>query len=88
MPAKKDGVSVHLCVESRPDSGAFAYYRAPVPLDFEGWKEFTIPFDKFGASGNPIGWNKVDTLYFSAKGWGSTPNNDLSIIIDGLHLSR
>ena len=75
-----------LIVESRPDSGAFAYYRAALALDFEGWKDFALPFDKFGPGNSPVGWNKVDSAYFSAKGWGAEPNPDVWVVIDDLRL--
>jgi hypothetical protein len=81
-------MQIHLIAESRPADNAYAYYRAPIPIDFEGWKEVTIPLDKFSPANNPVGWNQITALNLSAKGWGSEPDANTTLIIDGLHLDK
>ncbi|NDK15470.1 MAG: hypothetical protein GW911_25860 [Armatimonadetes bacterium] len=59
------------------------YFSFKVVLDFEGWKEFVLPFHELGRSREPVGWNKVDSITLTASGWGQTVNPETVVTLDG-----
>ena len=58
------------------------YYSCPIVLDWTGWKKFVLPFRELGASRQPVGWQKIDRVYFTASGWGNTPNPRVVVNLD------
>ena len=71
---KVTGAQVELVLPSeRPESEGFDYFSMRITVDWTGWREFVIPFNELGRSRNPVGWNKIDAIQFSAEGWGHHP---------------
>jgi len=43
-------------------------------VDWTGWKEISLSFEEFKPIGNPVGWNKVDGVYFFTKAGNRYPD--------------
>lgn len=41
------------------------YYAWKIPVDWTGWKRFTLRFDDMETIREPVGWNKIDRLAFT-----------------------
>ncbi|MBN8218103.1 MAG: hypothetical protein J0L75_15790 [Spirochaetes bacterium] len=85
--AKKTGEQVMLILNSRKDPKVFSYYSYSLKVDWEGWKEVSIPLKKFSPSRDPAGWAKIDNLQFVVDGWGLTPNPESILVLDGMRLT-
>ena len=68
-------------------SDGWDYYATRFAVDWTGWKHFTLPLDKFGASRQPIGWHYINYLSFSSTYGDQTPNPQTSLAFDGLQLT-
>ena len=53
------------------------YYSAKIDIDWTGWKEFIFPFRDLKPNRRPVGWNKIDRIHLTTKGWGNTPNPEV-----------
>ena len=42
-----------------PEQEGPDYYSLRLNLDWEGWQQFTLPFDEFGATRHPVGWQNI-----------------------------
>jgi hypothetical protein len=62
------------------------YWGMMVKVNWEGWKEFTLPLRELEGSREPVGWNKVDGITFTATGWGQTLNPQTVLVLDGFEL--
>lgn len=62
------------------------YYAFRVTLDWEGWKHFLLPFDELGKAREPIGWNHITAIRFTASGYGNTPDPSAVVRVDGVEL--
>lgn len=62
------------------------YWGLKVKVDWEGWKEFTLPFRELGVSREPLGWDKVDGVTLTATGWGQTLDPTTALVLDGFEL--
>lgn len=86
--AGKPPVSFMIVAVSQRDHEAFSYYAHRVVVDWEGWKEVWIPFSAFEPNRDPAGWNKIDSLLFTSKGWALKPSADAVLYLDGLRLAN
>ncbi|MBI2300004.1 MAG: heparinase II/III family protein, partial [Armatimonadetes bacterium] len=62
------------------------YWGYDVYLDFTGWKELALPLGLKAGAREPLGWDQISGLSFSASGWGNTPNPDADLLIDDVRL--
>lgn len=62
------------------------YYSLKVALDWQGWKQFTVPFHELGRAREPMGWNRIDNVVLTASGWGQTLNPKTVVTLDGWEL--
>lgn len=62
------------------------YYGLKLTVDWEGWKQLTIPLHEIGKSREPVGWHKVDSVVLTAAGWGQTVNPETVLVLDGFEL--
>lgn len=86
---KATGAQFELVLPSeRAESDGFDYYSMRITIDWTGWREFVIPFNELGRSRNPVGWDKIDAIQFSAKGWGHHPDPESVIHIAGVRLGH
>ncbi len=71
--------------ENRKTEGA-DYYSCQITLDWIGWKRFVLPFGELSAAREPLGWNHIDGIQFSASGYGNTPDPSAVVRVDGVEL--
>lgn len=64
------------------------YYFLRIKLDWTGWKHFLVPFREMGIAREPIGWQKIDRVTFTASGWGNNPNPEAVLHLDGFRVIR
>ena len=62
------------------------YYWANLKADFTGWKNFNLRLDDLRVARKPLGFNKITSVFFTANGWGNTPNAANEIVIDHITL--
>lgn len=77
-----------LIIASENDStSGMDYYVEEITVDFDGWKQFEFNLAQFPAARSPLGWDNITSFYFTANGWGNTPNPDNIILVDELVLT-
>lgn len=86
--AGKKPVPLMVVLVSRAEPQGFSYFGYRMTVDWEGWNEVRIPVSYFQPSGNPAGWQKIDSVMFTADGWGMKPSPDAVLYLDGLTLHR
>lgn len=69
-----------------PGSEGSDYYSCHFTLDWTGWKQFILPFAELGGAREPLGWNHITAVRFTASGWGHTPDPKAVVRVDGLEL--
>ena len=57
-------------------------------IDFTGWKQITIAFSEFNTLETPVGFNKVDGVYFHTKIFNNQPNPNTDIYFDNMKFSK
>ncbi len=72
--AKTDSRFLLTLSSENPNTEGWDYYYAWFTVDWEGWKEFVLPIQRFSHSRNPLGFNKINGVKLFAKGWGMTPD--------------
>jgi hypothetical protein len=55
------------------------YYSVQIPVEWQGWKQFIVPFKDLRRARTPLGFGCIERIYFAATGWNLTPNPDLVI---------
>ncbi|CAG0927506.1 Alginate lyase [Thermoflexales bacterium] len=73
--------------DNAADPAGWDYYHYSLTIDWTGWRRFRIPLADFTRSRNPLGWNQLNYVRFSADGWGHTPLSDTLLILDDMALS-
>ncbi len=43
-----------------PEQEGSDYYSLRFPLDYQGWREFILPFDEIGKVRHPVGWHHIE----------------------------
>ena len=83
---KANGALIELILDSEnaADPAGSDYYRFQVNVDWEGWRYLRIPLDSFQVARSPIGWNEINSVSFSASGWGHDPVADTLVILDDM----
>ena len=74
---------------SIPEGGSegWDYFSKRITVDWEGeWKHFRLEKGDFSANREPIGWNWISSIAFSAKGWELTPDSETTLYIDSVRL--
>lgn len=84
--AASDATFMFIVNSENAQSEGSDYYGLKLSVDWEGWKQFTLPFHEIGKSREPIGWNKVDSVVLTASGWGQTVKPETILVLDGFEL--
>jgi hypothetical protein len=77
---------VILFPSENPQTAGSDYYSCQVTLDWSGWKRLVLPLDELGVAREPLGWNHIDGIHFTAAGYGNTPDPKAVVRVDGLEL--
>jgi Carbohydrate binding domain (family 11) len=80
------GAQLMLALTSDPEGKRGNYYYKKIKIDWDGWKTFTIPFDKLGVSRKPVGFNSITAINFHSRGWGIEPMKTAKLFIDDIKL--
>lgn len=64
------------------------YYSLAIKLDFTGWRKYDVPFMEVGITRNPLGWNKIERIMFTASGWNNTPHPEAVVYVDDIVVSK
>lgn len=76
------GASFMLILDSEnPESEGADYYSFRIDQDWEGWREFRLPLAELGSAREPLGWQTINGVSFTASGWGNTPHPDGVIML-------
>jgi hypothetical protein len=67
-----------------PNSSGGDYYRYNIDVDWTGWQEFVIPFSSFISVRSPVGWDQIDSITFSNKGFSAVVEPDTELYLDQL----
>ena len=71
--------------ENEQSEGA-DYYSFKVVLNWEGWREFVLPLHELGRAREPIGWQRIDNVRFTATGWEQELKPETVVYLDGFEL--
>jgi hypothetical protein len=69
-----------------PESEGPDYFSLRICLDWTGWKEFVVPLNELSRSRAPAGFDKIDSIMFSAEGWNCEPDPEVVLHIADLEL--
>lgn len=82
-PSAKPGTFM-IVFASAGGTGTNSYYGHKVTVDWTGWKRLDLRLEAFGRARSPAGWNRIDSLRFTASGWDQTPTDDAVWVLDEL----
>jgi len=87
---KLDGTAFMMILGSeRKETEGADYYSLRLDLGrWRGWRRFVIPFRELGVARQPMGWQQIDAVTFTASGWGNTPNPKAVVAFDDLRLLK
>lgn len=79
-----------MCIlnSENPATEGMDYWAIGVPLNYTGWRRFGIGIGRAGGTREPRGWDQVDSIQFTASGWGNEPNPEAVVYIDELKLTN
>jgi len=69
---------------SRRDPKVNSYYSHKVIVDWTGWRQLQLPLADFDEAREPAGWDKIESLRFTASGWGLNPDKATVLHVDGI----
>lgn len=85
---ESESPNAFMCIISseNPETEGIDYWAVKVPLSFTGYKRFGVLIRPNSGIRSPRGWDQVDSIYFTASGWGNEPNPEAVVYIDRLEL--
>jgi hypothetical protein len=81
---ESNGATFMVILPSSREENTFSYYAKKVTVDWKGWKKIELHFQSFESIRDPAGWDSIDSIRFSAGGWGQTPTDGSEWILDKL----
>ncbi|MCC7492357.1 MAG: heparinase II/III family protein [Fimbriimonadaceae bacterium] len=69
-----------------PASEGDDYYQFRVSLNFRGWRRLVIPRSALIPTRQPRGWDQIDELVLTARGWEQTLDPTVVVHLDQLEL--
>ncbi|MAF12551.1 hypothetical protein CMK11_19055, partial [Candidatus Poribacteria bacterium] len=81
-----DGAMMLIVASENPATEGMDYWMSRVGLDIAGWREIVLPRRTMGQAREPVGWDRIGTVYFTAAGWGNTPNPNAVVHIERMEL--
>ncbi|HEY3447788.1 MAG TPA: alginate lyase family protein [Myxococcales bacterium] len=83
--AVANGAGIELVLDSENGASSGSdYYSVHLVIDWTGWRRIRLPLDQFGVARQPLGWNQIKAVSFSANGWGNTPKADTVLVFDDM----
>lgn len=72
--AAVDGAVMLIVASENPATEGMDYWMSHIGLEVAGWRDVVLFRRTMGAAREPLGWDRVTAAYFTASGWGNTPN--------------
>jgi heparinase II/III-like protein len=70
-----------------PESEGADYYSLKLRLDhWTGWKQFVVPLNEMSAARQPLGWDQIQRIDFTASGWDNEPHPEAEVRFDDFRL--
>ncbi|MGQ9730292.1 MAG: heparinase II/III family protein [Candidatus Zipacnadales bacterium] len=82
------GRFVCLMNSENPQTEGPDYYLITVDLSRPGWRRYGIAIGRTEGARTPRGWDQIDSITFTAAGWGNEPNPEAVVFIDKLELTN
>ncbi len=80
---KVDAAFMLILNSENPASDGEDYYSLKLRLDrWTGWKQLIVPLSEFGAAREPLGWDRIQRIHFTASGWDNQPHPDAEVRFD------
>ena len=83
---KTDSAIMFIICSENPKTEGMDYWMSRIKLNFEGWQEIIIPRGTMGLARQPLGWDQITEVFFTASGWDNEPDPQAVIHIDQLQL--
>ncbi len=79
-----------MCIISseNPATEGIDYWAVPVSLNHTGWRRFGLLLRPGVGVRQPLGWDQVQSVSFTASGWGNEPDPKAVVYIDELTLTN
>lgn len=84
---KSNGAQLTLQIISRNEEGT-GYYADHIIVDWEGWREFSIPLNELTEHSNPGDWDNVTSVRIHGGGWGADPLPDTDLVLSSLYFTE
>jgi len=68
-------------------SEGWDYFATGFDVDWTGWKEFVFPLEEWNPVREPVGWQHINYLSFSATYGDRTPSPDTTLVFDDMALT-
>jgi len=84
--AAANGAVIELVLDSDNDAdpAGWDYYDYRFTVDWTGWRLLRVPLADFRPARHPVGWREINSVQFSADGWGHEPRPDTVLVFDDL----
>lgn len=79
-----DNATFMVILTSTHEPGVFSYYSNEIIVDWTGWKKIELHFRSFGRAREPLGWDQIDSIRFTASGWNQNPTDESVWVLDEL----
>lgn len=80
---KVDAAFMLILRSENPASDGDDYYSLKLRLDrWTGWRRLVVPFCEFGAAREPLGWDRIERIDFTASGWDNQPHPEAEVRFD------
>jgi len=63
------------------------YFLYRIDIDWEGWKEFVIPFKEMNRARHAIGFHHIESVFFASEGWNNIAHPDAVLRLDDFRLT-
>lgn len=77
-----------IIASENPATAGADYYSATITLDFTGWRRYRYYLPSLDSSREPLGWQHITGLSFTATGWGNEPNPQSVVSVGPLTLTH
>ena len=80
---KVDAAFMLILRSENPATEGNDYYSLKLRLDrWTGWRRLVVPFSEFGAAREPLGWDQIERIDFTASGWDNQPHPEAEVRFD------
>ncbi|MBT5532800.1 alginate lyase family protein, partial [Candidatus Poribacteria bacterium] len=81
-----DGAMMLIVASENPATEGMDYWMSRIRLDIAGWREIVLPRLTMGPAREPLGWDRIGDVYFTAAGWGNTPSPNAVVHLERMEL--